>query len=199
MSGVNETAKLKFDHPGLGTTATRAGGKLVIQNDIGTTDAHVLVVHVEPSAVTVICTDVHIQRLVFFQQMFRDFDVQWEDTRSKRSSQLDAQMYHLSLGTFRTQDDGELGRYLRFLGSRLVFLIDWNRARKRLRKLAPKRVALEVLQWAAEQNCGHIHALAGGRPAFGPPRPQPRGGVSQVHAQDDCRGLAGRTVGAADS
>jgi hypothetical protein len=44
---------------------------------------------------------------------------------------------------------------LRFVGSRLVFLIDWNRARKRLRKLAPKRVCLEVLRWAAERNCGH--------------------------------------------
>ncbi len=46
MRGVNQTAPLKFDHPGLGTTATHTDDKLVIQNDIGTTDAHVLVVHV---------------------------------------------------------------------------------------------------------------------------------------------------------
>ena len=47
MAGLNRTAKLKFDHPGLATTATRAGDRLVIQNDIGTTDAHVIVIHVE--------------------------------------------------------------------------------------------------------------------------------------------------------
>jgi hypothetical protein len=39
MTGVNRTARLKFNHSGLATTATRAGGRLVIQNDIGTTDA----------------------------------------------------------------------------------------------------------------------------------------------------------------
>jgi hypothetical protein len=43
MEGVNRTAPLKFDHPGLGTTATEHNGRLLIQNDIGTTDAHVLV------------------------------------------------------------------------------------------------------------------------------------------------------------
>ena len=47
MAGVNRTRELKFDHPGLGTTATRSGERLVIQNDIGMTEAHVLVVHVE--------------------------------------------------------------------------------------------------------------------------------------------------------
>ena len=47
MAGLNRTAPLKFNHPGLGTTATRAGDRLILQNDIGTTDAHVIVVHVE--------------------------------------------------------------------------------------------------------------------------------------------------------
>ena len=70
MRGVRRTAPLKFDHPGLGTTATRADGRLVLQNDIGTTDAHVLVVHVEGRLVTVTYTDVHLQRLLFFQECF---------------------------------------------------------------------------------------------------------------------------------
>lgn len=59
MAGLHRTAALKFDHPGLATTATRAGGKLVIQNDIGTTDAHVLVVPVRtspPASSTTTCT-----------------------------------------------------------------------------------------------------------------------------------------------
>jgi len=83
MRGVNRTRKLKFDHPGLDTTATRAEDKLVIQNDIGTTDAHVLVIHVTRSQVVVTYTDVHIQRLLFFQNMLKRFPVEWEDARSR--------------------------------------------------------------------------------------------------------------------
>ncbi len=52
-----------------------------------------------------------------------------------------------------------MAHYLEYLGSRLVFLIDWNRARKRLRKLAPKRVCLDVLQWAADNDLGHMAFL----------------------------------------
>ncbi len=39
MRGLNRTAPLAFGHPGLGTTAVRANARLIIQNDIGTTDA----------------------------------------------------------------------------------------------------------------------------------------------------------------
>jgi hypothetical protein len=70
MAGVNRTAPLKFDHPGLSSTATRVGDKLVLQNDIGTTDAHVLVVHVVGRKVSVTYTDVHLPRLLFFQSLF---------------------------------------------------------------------------------------------------------------------------------
>jgi len=42
MRGLNRTAWLKFDHPGLETAATRDGERLLLQNDIGTNDAHVL-------------------------------------------------------------------------------------------------------------------------------------------------------------
>ncbi|MGE5192531.1 MAG: CHAD domain-containing protein, partial [Deltaproteobacteria bacterium] len=155
MSGVNQTRALKFDHPGLETTATRAGSRLVIQNDIGTTDAHVLVVHVEELQVTMTHTDVHLPRVLFFQSLFAPFAVQWEDTRSRRAAGLEDQLYHLCVGRYAARDEGDLERYLRFLGSRLVFLIDWNRARKRLRKFAPKRVCLEVLKWAADNDMGH--------------------------------------------
>jgi hypothetical protein len=39
MRGVAATAPLRFNHPGLGTTATRVGDRLVVHNDIGTTKA----------------------------------------------------------------------------------------------------------------------------------------------------------------
>lgn len=160
MSGVNRTRELKFDHPGLGTTATRSGERLVIQNDIGMTDAHVLVIHVTDLQVTLTYSDVHIIRLVFFQSLFERFAVQWQDTVSKHAVGMSEDLYHLCLGTYRAQSKEDLENYLAFLGSRLVFLIDWNRARKRLRKFAPRRVCLDVLRWAADQDFGHRGFLA---------------------------------------
>ena len=162
MRGVNRTRKLKFDHPGLDTTATRMQDKLVIQNDIGETDAHVLVIHVTPPQVTVTYTDVHIQRLVFFQNLLKRFAVQWEDARSRHSAKLTESLYHLCVGQYAAVNQPQPAEYLEFLGSRLVFLIDWNRARKRLRKLAPKRVCLEVLRWAADNDLGHMAFLKAG-------------------------------------
>jgi hypothetical protein len=158
MAGVHRTEKLKFDHPGLSTTATRDHDGMVLQNDIGMTEAHVLVVHVKPPKVTITYTDIHMQRLAFFQAMLKRFAVTWNDTISKRSANL-PDLYHFSIGVFIAQDRDELARYLEFLGSRLVFLIDWNRARKRLRKLTSKPMSLGVLQWAAAQNYGHMAFL----------------------------------------
>ena len=83
MHGVQRTEALKFDHPGLGTTATRAGGVLVIQNDIGTTDAHVLVVRVDGLTVTTLYSDVHLQRLTFFASLFAAWKVRWDDIVSR--------------------------------------------------------------------------------------------------------------------
>lgn len=160
MAGVNQTRALKFDHPGLGTTATRCGERLMIQNDIGLTEAHVLVTHVEPTRVTLTYTDVHIDRLIFFQSLFDRFGVHWDDTVSKRAAGLGEDLYHLCVGVYAASDAASLCAYLTYLGSRLVFLIDWNRARKRLRKFAPRRICLEVLRWAADHDYGHRGFLA---------------------------------------
>jgi uncharacterized protein Yka (UPF0111/DUF47 family) len=159
MRGVEETSRLRFDHPGLGTTATRTGERLVIQNDIGTTDAHVLVVHVQGMEVSVTYTDVHLQRLLFFQGLFGRHEVQWEDTRSRRDAAVGEELYHLSLGRYAAKDRDALEAFLAFLGSRIVFLIDWNRARKRLRLFLSKKDALDLLHWAAAQNHGHMAFL----------------------------------------
>ena len=133
MQGLNRTAPLKFDHPGLGTTATEHDGRLLIQNDIGTTDAHVLVVRVEQLAVTLTYTDVHLARLGFFKRLLDAFDVSWETTEERSSATLASGHYMLAAGRFVAHDEAEMLRYLDHLGSRIVFLIDWNRMRKRLR------------------------------------------------------------------
>jgi uncharacterized protein Yka (UPF0111/DUF47 family) len=162
MRGVNATRPLKFDHPGLGTTATRNGGRLILQNDIGTTDAHVLVVHVEKRCVTLTYTDIHMQRLVFFQSLFEHWAVSWDDTRSRTDRDLEDGVYHMGIGRFTANNEAGLCDYLQFLGSRLVFLIDWNRARKRLRLLLPKKESLALLKWAADENLGHMGWLRAG-------------------------------------
>ena len=159
MRGLHRTAPLKFDHPGLGTTATRSNGRLVLQNDIGTTDAHVLVIHVEDQQVTVNYTDVHLQRLLFFQSLFERYDVEWEDTRSRKDDAIEDGVYHLCVGTYQARDHADLEDYLGFLASRLVYLIDWNRARKRLRNFVPKGEAIRLLKWAAEHDHGHMAFL----------------------------------------
>jgi uncharacterized protein Yka (UPF0111/DUF47 family) len=162
MQGVQRTAPLKFDHPGLGTTATRSGDRLVIQNDIGTTDAHVMVIHVSGLQVTLTYTDVHLQRLLFFQSLFAAWPVAWDDTRLRRDDEVEDGAYHLSIGRYTAPDAEALSTYLAFLGSRLVFLIDWNRARKRLRSFLPKAATIGVLRWAADHDVGHMAFLRAG-------------------------------------
>ncbi|NNL99790.1 MAG: DUF47 family protein, partial [Gammaproteobacteria bacterium] len=156
MRGLNATAPLKFDHPGLGTTATRSGGGLVIQNDIGTTDAHVVVVRVTGNDVMLTYTDVHHRRLTFFQRLFEQWDVAWETPRTRHSDALaEGASFYGTVGRFTGADVDRTEAYLEFLGSRLVFLIDWNRARKRLRSLVKNRDAVAVLRWAADAGAGH--------------------------------------------
>ena len=162
MKGVNRTRPLKFDHPGLGTTATKIGAKLIIQNDIGTTDAHVLVVHVEAKRVTVTYSDNHLLRLIFFRGMFHDWSVDWGEVRSLTDQAFEGGVYHLSIGSYQARDKGDLKAYLAYLGSRLVYLIDWNRARKRLQLLVPKGDALALLSWCAEKDVGHLAFLKAG-------------------------------------
>lgn len=162
MRGLNGTRPLKFDHPGLGTTVTRSGTRLIIQNDIGTTDAHVLVVHVEARCVTLTYTDVHIQRLLFFQSLFGHWAVVWDDTRSRTDEDMEDGVYHMAVGKFTANNVAGLSDYLGFLGSRLVFLIDWNRARKRLRLLLPKKETQLLLKWAADEDIGHMGWLRAG-------------------------------------
>ncbi len=153
MAGLNRTAKLKFNHPGLATTATRLDSRLVIQNDIGTTDAHVIVIHVQELAVSVTYTDVHPERLAFFQSMLKPQGVTWE----KESTAVlpTGTPFYLATGRVDAVNEDACRTYLEFLGSRLVFLIDWNHARKQLRGFlrGPDRLAL--LSWAAENDIGH--------------------------------------------
>lgn len=155
MSGLNQTAPLKFDHPGLGTTATEHNGRTLIQNDIGTTDAHVLVLRIDGRIAVLTYTDIHRQRLKFFQSLFSDFSVSWENADMRSSANLESKSYLLTTGTYVAENEADLFRYLAHLGSRIVFLIDWNKMRKRLRGFVGKELAIDVIRWAARHDLGH--------------------------------------------
>lgn len=156
MTGLKRTAPLKFDHPGLDTIAARASGALLIQNDIGTTEAHVLVVKVSGLKVTLTYTDVHLPRARFLQALCAETGMSWQDVRTRQASGLgEADLFYLVSGELIAADAAALAAFLERLGSRLVFLIDWNKARKRLGLLVRNEAAVELLKWAAAEDLGH--------------------------------------------
>lgn len=156
MRGVEQTRKLKFGHPGLATTAARSGARLTIQNDIGETDAHVVVIAVEADAVTVTYTDVHLARAKFFTRLFRDFPVQWSGLdRMSADGLSDGGVFYLVTGRLATDNNKQRDDFLATVGASLVFLIDWNKARKVLRTWISKADAVVVLDWAARHRVGH--------------------------------------------
>ncbi len=87
--------------------------------------------------------------------LFESFDVRWEGMDTRTSSKLESGSYILTTGTYRARDLQEVDRFLEHLGSRLVFLIDWNHMRKRLRGFVDKGEAVEILKWAADNDYGH--------------------------------------------
>jgi hypothetical protein len=157
MKGVNTTSMLKFDHDGLGTTAMRDGTRLAIQNDLGTDDVHVVVIHVSGLEATLIYTDAHRARAAFLQHMLEPHHVQWSS-----APVVDGGGYEMRVGRYTGATRDDLERYLTFLGTRLVFLIDWNRARKRLGRFVKAADASMVLKWAADNDIGHRGFLQAG-------------------------------------
>jgi len=156
MRGVDATRKLKFHHPGLATTAARAAARLTIQNDIGETDAHVVVIAVEADAIIITYTDVHLARTTFFTNLFRNLPFQWSGLDRKTAKGLgDDGTFYLITGRCPVPDAKARDDILEAIGASLVFLIDWNKARKVLRNWVSKGDAIEILDWAARHRVGH--------------------------------------------
>jgi uncharacterized protein Yka (UPF0111/DUF47 family) len=163
MNGLNRTKKLKFDHPGLDTAATRDGTRLLIQNDIGTNDVHVLVIQVEELAITLTYSDLHERRFAFFRDLLAEIGAQWSDVGARRSAGLNAGGdYVVGTARFDCADTRALDAALAALGARIVFLIDWNRARKRLNRLVGKSLAIAVLAETSRREVGHMGWLKAG-------------------------------------
>jgi uncharacterized protein Yka (UPF0111/DUF47 family) len=163
MRGLNRTAPLSFDHPGLGTAATRDGTRLLLQNDIGENDVHVLVVQVEGRTVTLRYSDLHRVRFEFFQSLLQPYGARWGNLESKIEARLnEGDAFTFVTAWFECADDAALDATLEGIGSRIVFLIDWNRARKRLLPFVGKNAAITILQDAAHYEYGHRAWLQAG-------------------------------------
>jgi uncharacterized protein Yka (UPF0111/DUF47 family) len=163
MAGLNRTRALKLDHPGLETAATRDGDRLLIQNDIGTNDAHVLVAQVQGLVLTLTYSDLHRQRFAFFQNLLARIGAAWSSTGSHTTEGLNAgDAYYVGTATFECADEAALDTALEGLGARIVFLIDWNRARKRLQQIVGKGGALAVLNECDRREVGHRGWLEAG-------------------------------------
>lgn len=163
MRGLNRTRALKLDHPGLDTAATRGDGRLLLQNDIGANDVHVLVIQVQGLRIALTYSDLHRQRFAFFQAMLAELGASWSGLETRTTEGLNAgEAYHVGTATFDSQDQTALEQVLEGIGSRIVFLIDWNRARKRLQQFVGKPQAVEILTEAAHREVGHMAWLAAG-------------------------------------
>jgi uncharacterized protein Yka (UPF0111/DUF47 family) len=158
MQGLHSTSPLKFDHPGLSTSATRVGDRLLIQNDLGTTTAHVVVFAVDASTVTITYSDVHLRRLQFLASLFDSYPMRWSHVEHGDATASLGE-HHLTKGTYHAPGHADLEDFLRFAGSRLVFVLDWNRARKVLRTFLPGDDVVAMLRWAADNNIGHMAFL----------------------------------------
>ncbi len=167
MRGLNRTSPLRFDHPGLDTAATRDGARLVIQNDIGTNDAHVLVLNVEGAQVTLTYSDLHDVRFRFFRDLLAGHGAQWSVVTPTTNESLNAgATFYVGTAAFACRDAAAVDAALEFVGSRIVFLIDWNRARKRLQQFVAKGDAVAVLREAALRDVGHMGWLRAGGPGL---------------------------------
>ncbi|MFZ5520802.1 MAG: phosphate transport regulator [Pseudomonadota bacterium] len=163
MRGLQRTAPLKLDHPGLETAATRDGTRLLLQNDIGTNDAHVLVIQVEGLRMRLTYSDLHRSRFAFFQESLGELGAQWSVVEPRISPGLNSgQAYFTGTAQFDCHDEAALLCALEGVGARIVFLIDWNRARKRLLPFVDKDGAIAVLHEAARRQAGHMAWLKAG-------------------------------------
>ncbi|MDO9236461.1 MAG: phosphate transport regulator [Aquabacterium sp.] len=163
MRGLNRTAPLRLDHPGLDTAATRDGDQLLLQNDIGTNDAHVLVMHVQKLSISLTYSDLHRSRFAFFQSMLVPLGASWSDTESRVCADLNqGEAFNVGTARFDCKDEAHLEKTLEGLGASIVFLIDWNRARKKLLPFVDKEAAIAVLTGAAQAEVGHMAWLKAG-------------------------------------
>ena len=82
-------------------------------------------IHVSGLSATVIYTDTHRSRAAFLQRVLEPYQ-----TPRKTKPRAPGARYELRAGRYTSQKPSDLEQYLKFFGSRLVFLVDRNCARE---------------------------------------------------------------------
>jgi hypothetical protein len=114
------------------------------------------VVSIEGLTATITHSDVHEPRAKFFVGLFEAFPIQWSRLRQTRAEGLaEGETFYLVTGCYEAPTPTALASFLETVGASLVFLIDWNKARKALRKLVGNSDAIHLLDWAARHSVGH--------------------------------------------
>jgi hypothetical protein len=150
-------ATIRFDRAGLKTVAGRDGDRLSIQSDPGTSDTHTVGIHVGGLSATLIYTDTHPSRAAFVHQVLEPF----EGPCKTKPAAADGR-HEIRVGRFTSQTQSDLEQYSTFVGSRLVFLIDRNGARKRLERFIKRADAVVLLKWTSDDNIGQCVFLQAG-------------------------------------
>ena len=97
----------------------------------------------------------HEARAKFFLGLFDAFPVKWSRLRQERAEGLaKGEAFYLISGRYEAGRE-LLQAFLEAIGAALVFLIDWNKARKALRRLVSNGDAVVLLNWAARHEIGH--------------------------------------------
>ncbi|MBN1444124.1 MAG: hypothetical protein JXA90_15545, partial [Planctomycetes bacterium] len=92
--------------------------------------------------------------------MLEPYQPEWKQLAMRSSEDLEeGERFYVLRGAIEVATPAAKERVLEGVGSRLVFLIDWNKARKRLRNFLPNRVAVSVLENAARMEVGHMAFL----------------------------------------
>ena len=111
---------------------------------------------VDPDGVTVTYSDVHRARAKFFVGLLDNFSVQWSGLERKSAAAFgDDGSFYLVTGRYSTAHSESRHAFLEALGASLVFLIDWNKARKFLREWVTNSDAVRILDWGARHRIGH--------------------------------------------
>lgn len=167
FEGLHETAALRLDHPGPETTASRDGSRLLIRVGFGAKDDHGLIATWEAHTLRITHIDPHRARFRFMGRMLQERGFTWEPLASPIEAPLHTGSFGL-VGQARLTSDQE-GRLREALGgvaSCLVFLTDWNQARKQLQTFVRKPVAEEMLDTLAREKLGHTGWLRAGGAAL---------------------------------
>jgi uncharacterized protein Yka (UPF0111/DUF47 family) len=116
----------------------------------------VIVIGIEGNAVSVTHTDVHRARARFFTGLLNGFPAQWSGLDATKAEGLaDDGAFYLVTGRYDAETSERRDAFLEAIGASLVFLIDWNKARKVLRTFVAKDEAIRILDWAARNRIGH--------------------------------------------